>query len=77
MAELSEKEKAKHTLEAVYGKVEGGNNEITFDATDKKGKRIPVTTKKFDREENHFVFPEAKYKEEEGKGNKDDSSSEP
>lgn len=64
MAELSEKEKAKHTLKAVYGKVEGGNNEITFDATDKKGKRIPVTTKKFNREENHFVFPEAKYKEE-------------
>ena len=71
MAELSPEEKAKHTLEAVYGKVEGGNNEITFDATDGKGKKIPVTTKKFNREENHFVFPEAKFKEETVSGNGD------
>lgn len=60
---ISDTEKAKHTLKAVYGKVEGGNNEITFDAV-YNGKKIPVTTKKFNREENHFVFPEAVYKED-------------
>lgn len=48
-----------HTNEKVYGKVAGANKEITYDAYDTAtGKRIPVTTKNFSREENHFNFEE-------------------
>lgn len=43
----------------MYGKVAGANKEIVYEAYDTTtGKRIPVTTKNFGREENHFNFEE-------------------
>lgn len=48
-----------HTNAKVYGKVNGENKNITYDAYDTvTGKRIPVATKNYGREENHFNFEE-------------------
>lgn len=50
---------ANHTNAKVYGKVDGENDKIVYEAYDTAtGKRIPVTTKNFGREENHFNFEE-------------------
>lgn len=44
-----------HKVENVYVRVEGGNDQITFDAV-LEGKKIPVTTVNHNRMESHFVF---------------------
>lgn len=44
-----------HAVDKVYARVEGGNDQITFDAV-LKGKKIPVTTVNHNRMESHFVF---------------------
>lgn len=44
-----------HKVENVYARVEGGNDQITFDAV-LEGKKIPVTTVNHNRMESHFVF---------------------
>ena len=44
-----------HAVDKVYAKVDGGNDEITFDAFIGKDK-IPVTTVNHNRMESHFVF---------------------
>ena len=44
-----------HAVDKVYAKVDGGNDEITFDAFF-EGKKIPVTTVNHNRMESHFVF---------------------
>lgn len=47
-----------HKVENVYAKVDGGNDEITFDAV-VEGKKIPVTTVNHNRMETHFVYDKA------------------
>ena len=47
-----------HTVENVYAKVDGGNDEITFDAV-YEGAKVPVTTVNHNRMETHFVFDKA------------------
>ena len=49
------KEKNIYDVENVYARVEGGNDQITFDAV-LDGKKIPVTTVNHNRMESHFVF---------------------
>lgn len=44
-----------HAVDKVYARVEGGNDQITFDAV-LNGKKIPVTTVNHNRMESHFVF---------------------
>ena len=55
MAEEATKEKNIYDVENVYARVEGGNDQITFDAR-VEGKKIPVTTVNHNRMESHFVF---------------------
>ena len=47
-----------HKVENVYAKVDGGNDEITFDAV-VEGKKIPVATVNHNRMETHFVYDKA------------------
>lgn len=47
-----------HKVENVYAKVDGGNDEITFDAV-YKGEKVPVTTVNHNRMETHFVYDKA------------------
>ena len=47
-----------HKVENVYAKVDGGNDEITFDAI-VEGEKIPVTTVNHNRMETHFVYDKA------------------
>ena len=47
-----------HKVENVYAKVDGGNDEITFDAV-VEGEKIPVTTVNHNRMETHFVYDKA------------------
>ena len=49
------KEKNIYDVENVYARVEGGNDQITFDAV-LNGEKIPVTTVNHNRMESHFVF---------------------
>lgn len=58
--ELSKEEKlAKvHDPKVVYARVNGGNDEITFDAY-VDGKKVPVTTVNNNKMESHFTFPTA------------------
>jgi hypothetical protein len=61
MADKTREEKLAevHAVEKVYpnGKVlEGGNDQIVFDARDEDGKKVPVTTTKHNRMESHFFF---------------------
>ena len=44
-----------HAVDKVYAKVDGGNDEITFDAFIGTNK-IPVTTVNHNRMESHYVF---------------------
>jgi hypothetical protein len=49
-----------HSLDKVYPKdLKGANDEITFDAFDEDGKRIPVTTSNHNRLETHSFFDKA------------------
>jgi len=47
-----------HKVENVYAKVDGSNDEITFDAVC-EGEKIPVTTVNHNRMETHFVYDKA------------------
>ena len=47
-----------HAVDKVYAKVDGGNDEITFDAV-LNNEKIPVTTVNHNRMESHFVFKKA------------------
>lgn len=47
-----------HAVDKVYAKVDGGNDEITFDAV-LNNKKIPVTTVNHNRMESHYVFDKA------------------
>ena len=47
-----------HAVDKVYAKVDGGNDEITFDAV-LDNKKIPVTTVNHNRMESHYVFKKA------------------
>lgn len=47
-----------HKVENVYAKVDGGNDEITFDAV-YQGEKVPVTTVNHNRMETHFVYDKA------------------
>ena len=47
-----------HAVDKVYAKVDGGNDEITFDAV-LNNKKIPVTTVNHNRMESHYVFKKA------------------
>lgn len=47
-----------HAVDKVYAKVDGGNDEITFDAV-LNNKKIPVTTVNHNRMETHYVFDKA------------------
>lgn len=47
-----------HAVDKVYAKVDGGNDEITFDAV-LSNKKIPVTTVNHNRMESHYVFDKA------------------
>lgn len=47
-----------HAVDKVYAKVDGGNDQITFDAM-LNGEKIPVTTVNHNRMETHFVFKKA------------------
>ena len=53
--EIRDKLNKTHAVDKVYAKVDGGNDEITFDAFIGKDK-IPVTTVNHNRMESHFVF---------------------
>ena len=53
--EIRDKLNKTHAVDKVYAKVDGGNDEITFDAFIGKNK-IPVTTVNHNRMESHFVF---------------------
>lgn len=56
---MADAEKNIHSVEVVYQKVNGANSEITFDAEitkDGEKVKVPVATKNFEREENHFHF---------------------
>ena len=62
MAEKTREEKLNeiHSLDKVYPKdLKGANKDITFDAFDEDGKRIPVTTVYQNRQESHFFFDKA------------------
>ena len=50
-----EKNEDIYKVENVYARVEGGNDQITFDAV-LNGEKIPVTTVNHNRMESHFVF---------------------
>ena len=50
-----EKNEKIYKVENVYARVEGGNDQITFDAK-LNGKKIPVTTVNHNSMESHFVF---------------------
>lgn len=54
----SEKLNKTHAVDKVYAKVDGGNDEITFDAV-LDNKKIPVTTVNHNRMESHYVFDKA------------------
>ena len=47
-----------HAVDKVYAEVDGGNDEITFDAV-LNNKKIPVTTVNHNRMESHYVFDKA------------------
>lgn len=47
-----------HAVDKVYKTVDGGNDEITFDAV-LDNKKIPVTTVNHNRMESHYVFKKA------------------
>ena len=47
-----------HAVDKVYAKVDGGNDQITFDAM-LNNKKIPVTTVNHNRMETHYVFDKA------------------
>ena len=47
-----------HDVDKVYARVNGGNDEITFDARI-EGEKIPVTTLNNNKMESHFFFDKA------------------
>ena len=53
-----EKNEDIYKVEKVYARVEGGNDQITFDAK-LNGEKIPVTTVNHNRMESHYVFDKA------------------
>ena len=56
--EIKNKLNKTHAVDKVYAKVDGGNDEITFDAV-LNSKKIPVTTVNHNTMESHFVFDKA------------------
>lgn len=56
--EIRDKLNKTHAVDKVYAKVDGGNDEITFDAV-WDNKKIPVTTVNHNRMESHYVFKKA------------------
>ena len=56
--EIKNKLNKTHAVDKVYAKVDGGNDEITFDAV-LNNKKIPVTTVNHNRMESHYVFKKA------------------
>ena len=56
--EIKNKLSKAHAVDKVYAKVDGGNDEITFDAV-LNNKKIPVTTVNHNRMESHYVFDKA------------------
>ena len=56
--EIRDKLNKTHAVDKVYAKVDGGNDEITFDAV-LNNKKIPVTTVNHNRMESHYVFDKA------------------
>lgn len=56
--EIRDKLKKTHAVDKVYANVDGGNDEITFDAV-LNNKKIPVTTVNHNRMESHYVFDKA------------------
>ena len=56
--EIRNKLNKTHAVDKVYTKVDGGNDEITFDAV-LDNKKIPVTTVNHNRMESHYVFDKA------------------
>lgn len=56
--EIRDKLNKTHAVDKVYAKVDGGNDEITFDA-ELNNKKIPVTTVNHNRMESHYVFKKA------------------
>ena len=56
--EIKDKLNKTHAVDKVYAKVDGGNDEITFDAV-LNNKKIPVTTVNNNRMESHYVFKKA------------------
>ena len=56
--EIRNKLNKTHSVDKVYAKVDGGNDEITFDAV-LNNKKIPVTTVNHNRMESHYVFKKA------------------
>ena len=56
--EIRNKLNKTHAVDKVYAKVDGGNDEITFDAV-LNNKKIPVTTVNHNRMESHYVFKKA------------------
>ena len=56
--EIKDKLNKTHAVDKVYAKVDGGNDEITFDAV-LNNKKIPVTTVNHNRMESHYVFKKA------------------
>lgn len=56
--EIRDKLNKTHAVDKVYAKVDGGNDEITFDAV-LNNKKIPVTTVNHNRMESHYVFKKA------------------
>ena len=56
--EIRDKLNKTHAVDKVYAKVDGGNDEITFDAVS-NDKKIPVTTVNHNRMESHYVFKKA------------------
>ena len=56
--EIKNKLNKTHAVDKVYAKVDGGNDEITFDAV-LNNKKIPVTTVNNNRMESHYVFDKA------------------
>ena len=58
--EIRNKLNKTHAVDKVYAKVDvdGGNDQITFDAM-LNGKKIPVTTVNHNRMESHYVFKKA------------------
>ena len=56
--EIRDKLNKTHAVDKVYAKVDGGNDEITFDAV-LNNKKIPGTTINHNRMESHYVFNKA------------------